>query len=77
MLLALSGEPDVVECAYVQSDVQPGFEYFSSKVLLGTEGVDKVLPLGQLSAFEQEGLEKMKALLTKNIETGIAFANKA
>lgn len=43
---------------------------------LGPDGVEEFLPLGPLTAFEQEGLEKMKGLLSKNIEAGIAFANK-
>ena len=46
-------------------------------MVLGPNGVEEILPLGELNASEKEGLDKMSALLTKNIETGIAFANKA
>ena len=44
---------------------------------LGPGGVEEFLPLGELSAFEQEGLEKMKELLGKNIAAGVAFVNSA
>jgi hypothetical protein len=47
------------------------------QVRLGPNGVEEFLPLGQLSEFEQSGLEKMKGLLTKNIQAGVEFANKA
>jgi malate dehydrogenase len=46
-------------------------------VQLGPNGVEEVPPLPPLSEFEQQGLEKMKSLLTKNIQAGIEFANKA
>merc|ERR1712048_1127386 len=37
------------ECAYVASDVVEGMPYFSSKVVFGEGGVQKVLPLGELN----------------------------
>ena len=73
VLLALNGAPDVVECLYVESSVVPGLPYFSSKVRLGANGVEEFLPLGELSPYEQEGLEGMKPLLTKNIAAGNDF----
>lgn len=77
VLLGLNGEKDIYECTYVASDMLPGFDYFSSKVRLGPNGVEEFLPLGELSAFEQEGLEVMKELLAKNIAAGVGFVNKA
>ena len=74
-LLGLQGEPGVVECAFVESDVVPGLPYFSSKVQFGPEGVTKVLGLGTLTEFEKAGLEKMLPELKSQIEKGIAFAN--
>ena len=46
------------------------------QVRLGPNGVEEILPLGELSEYEKEGLEKMKGLLTTNIQAGIDFANK-
>ncbi|KFM26655.1 Malate dehydrogenase, mitochondrial [Auxenochlorella protothecoides] len=77
VLLALNGEKDVVECTFVESDVHPDFKFFASKVVLGPNGVEDFLPLGELSPAEQAGLDGMNELLTKNIKTGIEFANKA
>eukprot|EP00983_Pelagomonas_calceolata_P011570 373502-Pelagomonas_calceolata.AAC.1 len=45
-LMGLNGEPNIYECSYVQSDV-----------LLGPGGVAKVLPLGNMDAFEQVRLQ--------------------
>lgn len=75
VLLAKNGEKNIVECTYVESTVVPEMQYFSSKVVLGPEGVAEYLPLGELSDAEKEGMEKMKALLTKNIKAGVDFAN--
>lgn len=47
------------------------------QVVLGPNGVEDFLPLGELSPAEQAGLDGMNELLTKNIKTGIEFANKA
>lgn len=76
VLLAMDGKKDVVECSYVESELVDGLPYFSSRVLLGPSGVEEFLPLGELSPFEKEGLEKMRELLTKNINAGVNFANQ-
>ena len=77
VLLAMNGEKNIIECTYVESSMVPGMPYFSSRVRLGPNGVEEFLPLGELTAFEKEGMEAMKALLTKNIEAGVAFATGA
>ena len=76
VLLGLDGVEGVVECTYVESTLVPGFDFFASKVRLGKEGVEEILGFGELSAFEKQGLEKMKELLGKNIAAGVAFASK-
>ena len=70
-------EEDVVECSYVQSEVVPGIPFFSSKVRLGVDGVEEVLGLGELSKYEQEGLEAMKGELLKSIQEGVDFVNQS
>lgn len=77
VLLAKKGEKGIIECTYVESTIVPDMPYFSSRVVLGPQGVEEFLPLGELSSFEKEGLEKMKALLTKNIKAGVDFVNNA
>merc|ERR1712039_275844 len=52
VLSGLAGVPQT-ECAYVQSDAQPGLPYFASKVTFGKEGIEQVLPIGELSTHER------------------------
>lgn len=73
-LRGLNGDSNVVECAYVQSEIVPGLPYFASKVKLGTEGVEEIYGLGDLNAYERECLEAMKPELLSSINKGIEFA---
>ena len=56
---AFKGEKNVVECAFVESDVAPGCGWFATPLELGPNGVEKNLGLGELSAFEKEGLAQV------------------
>jgi len=75
LLRGMKGEQGVVECAYVKSDVSAA-AYFSNPVILGPNGVEKNLGIGQLSSFEQELLQKALPELKKNIQAGEDFMNK-
>lgn len=55
----MNGKSGVVECAFVRSDVSDA-PYFANPILLGKEGVDKNLGMGQLSDFEKKKLEEVK-----------------
>jgi malate dehydrogenase len=68
----LNGAPDVVECTYVESSVTE-VPFFSSKVKLGPDGVSEIYGLGDLSAYEQDGLKAMMPELTASIEKGVNF----
>merc|ERR1711972_1019611 len=50
LIKGMNGQEGVVECAYVASDLTE-CKYFSTPVLLGPNGVEKNLGLGNLSAF--------------------------
>jgi len=63
-----------VECAYVASDVEEGFPYFTSKVVFGDKGVMKVLPVGKLNEHETKRMEEAKAQLKTEIDTGLKYA---
>ena len=76
VLLGLAGEQGVVECAFTESSLVPGFQFFASPVRLGPNGVEEFLPLGTLTPYEAAGVEAMKGLLLKNIEAGVTFANQ-
>eukprot|EP00959_Pyramimonas_sp_CCMP1952_P318334 6661224-Pyramimonas_sp.AAC.1 len=73
-LRGFAGEADIYECAYVESTACEGLAYFATKCKLGKDGIDEVLPMGDLTAFEKAGLEKAKAELTGSIAKGIKFA---
>ena len=72
-LKGLSGEA-VVECTYVEGDGKYA-RFFAQPVRLGKEGVEEILPLGPLSAFEQQALEAMLPTLRADIELGEKFVN--
>eukprot|EP00933_Yihiella_yeosuensis_P036250 TRINITY_DN299_c0_g1_i10.p1 TRINITY_DN299_c0_g1~~TRINITY_DN299_c0_g1_i10.p1 ORF type:complete len:381 (-),score=126.02 TRINITY_DN299_c0_g1_i10:93-1169(-) len=73
VLSGLAGVP-ATECAYVMTDVEAGLPYFTTKVTFGTNGVEKVHPIGQLNKYEQGRLEEAKAALKKEIQSGLDFA---
>jgi len=73
VLEALKGKTGLVECAYVSSNITSA-SYFASPILLGSNGVERNLGLGQLSDFEAEKLEKeVLPELKKNIAKGEEF----
>lgn len=59
LIRALNGETGIVEPTYVKSPLyeKEGVEWFASNVELGKEGVEKIHPVGQLSAEEEELLK--------------------
>merc|ERR1719161_1661558 len=62
-----------VECAYLKSDITD-LPYFTSKVVFGEKGVEKVLPLGTLNEHEKKRLEEVKTQLKGEIESGTKYA---
>merc|ERR1712060_242312 len=73
VLSGLAGVP-VTECAYVESTVVPGMPYFASKVVFGKDGVEKVLPVGNLSEHEKTRLAELTPILKGEIEDGLEYA---
>lgn len=74
-LRGLNGEADVYECTYVASSITE-LPYFASKCKLGPNGVEEVGEIGEITAYEQEWLDKLKVELKGSIDKGIDFANK-
>ncbi|KAF5358885.1 hypothetical protein D9757_012301 [Collybiopsis confluens] len=75
LLRGLAGEKGVVTPTFVYSPLfaDKGIDFFSSPVELGVNGVEKIHPLGKLSASEEKLLEACLPELKKNIEKGKAF----
>uniref|UniRef100_A0A146LI50 Malate dehydrogenase n=1 Tax=Lygus hesperus TaxID=30085 RepID=A0A146LI50_LYGHE len=73
---AINGESNVVECAYIASDVTEA-TYFSTPLKLGKDGVAQNLGLGKLSAYEQDLVKAAIPELQKTIKKGEDFVNKS
>ena len=74
LLRAISGEKGVSECAFVQSDAKPEVPFFATRIELGKGGVEKIHPVGPLTAYEQTWLDKMIPELKDQIKKGQDFA---
>lgn len=71
---AAKGEANIVECAYVRSDLYSDLKYLATPVLLSSTGVQKLLPIPQLSDYEDCLLQNAAILLREDIRLGEAFA---
>ena len=72
---ALLGE-DCVRYAYVESKKDSGYpEFFAHPVRFGLTGVEEILPIGQLSEYEQEKLKALEEVLEVDIKLGKDFVN--
>lgn len=75
VLQALSGETGIVECGFVRSD-ETDAKYFSTPLLLGKEGVEKVLGLGKMIESEVNAVKQGLPELQKSIKKGEEFVEK-
>ncbi|KAI1440359.1 malate dehydrogenase-like protein [Annulohypoxylon stygium] len=75
LLRAAQGEKGVIEPTFVDSPLykDQGIDFFASKVELGPNGVEKILPVGEVDSNEKALLEACLVDLKKNIEKGVAF----
>lgn len=73
LLKAAQGEKGVIEPTFVESPLykSKGCDFFSSKVELGPEGVEKIHDVGKLTDYEQKLLDACVADLGKNIQKGV------
>jgi len=75
VLKAADGEKGVIEPTFVDSPLykDQGIDFFSTKVELGPNGVEKILPIGEVDAVEKGLIEACIEDLKKNIAKGVAF----
>ncbi len=76
VIRAMKGEKDIVQAAYVESDITDA-EFFASPCKFGPEGVEEVMGYGELTEYEQGWFDKMMPDLQKQIQKGKDFANQA
>jgi len=79
LLKAAQGEKGVIEPTFVDSPLYKeshGVDFFASKVELGPDGVQNILPVGKVSAEEEKLLEKALVDLKGNIAKGVKFVKE-
>ncbi len=69
---AMNGDQGVVEYAYVEGDGEHN-TFFAQAMRLGPNGVEQLLPIGDLSDYEAKALEDMKATLQGDVQKGVEF----
>jgi len=75
ILEAMNGKKGVVECAYMASE-ETGASHFATPILLGPEGAERNLGMGELSDFEKEKLKEVLPELQNNFAKGEEFTAK-
>ena len=72
LVRALNGDDNVIECTYIEG---PGDKarFFAQPVLLGRNGVEKILSYGDLTAFEEAQLDGALDTLNSDISSGELF----
>lgn len=68
----LQGEANVVDYAYVETDGADAL-FFAHPVKLGKNGIEAILPYGELSAFEAKAKADMLPGLKGDIQLGLDF----
>jgi malate dehydrogenase len=75
LVRALNGEEGVIECTYVEGSGDMA-RFFAQPVLLGKNGVEKILGFGDLSAFEEKTLNAALETLRSDIKIGEEFVSQ-
>jgi len=73
LVQALLGKQGIIQNAYVDGDNSCS-PFFTQPLLLGINGIERVLPFGDLSEFEHQKKEEMLEVLHADIQKGIDFA---
>ncbi|MCC2616395.1 malate dehydrogenase [Aestuariibacter halophilus] len=73
LVAAMRGD-NVVEYTYVETNSDDAV-FFSHPVRLGKNGVEEILPYGELSAFEKQAKQDMLEGLRGDIKIGVDFVN--
>lgn len=72
LVKALLGKQGIIQNAYVDggNSCSP---FFTQPLLLGKKGIERVLPFGDLSDFEEKKKQEMLGVLHEDIQKGIDF----
>ncbi len=72
LVQALLGKQGIIQNAYVDGG-NACSPFFTQPLLLGKNGIERVLPYGELSPFEQKIKQEMLSILHADIQKGIDF----
>ncbi len=75
LVRALNGEEGVIECTYVEGSGEMA-RFFAQPVLLGKNGVEKILGFGDLSIFKEKTLNAAIKTHRSDIKIGEEFVDK-
>lgn len=73
LVRAINGEEGIKVCSYVESDVVPECQWFSTEIVLGKDGFVENLGLGELDDYEKDLLSKAITELKPSIQEGVDF----
>ncbi|PKX90652.1 malate dehydrogenase [Aspergillus novofumigatus IBT 16806] len=75
LLKAAQGQKGVIEPTFVESPLykDQGVDFFASRVELGPNGVEKILEVGKVNAYEEKLIQAALTDLKKNIQKGRDF----
>lgn len=78
LLRAINGEKGVIEPTFVDSPLykDQGIDFFTSRVELGPNGVEKIFPVGDIDENEKNLINASLSGLKKNIERGVMFVSE-
>jgi malate dehydrogenase len=75
LVQALLGKQGIIQNAYVDGG-NVCSPFFTQPLLLGKNGIERVLPYGELSDFEAKTKQDMLSILHEDIKKGIDFVKK-
>ncbi|KAL0276016.1 UNVERIFIED_CONTAM: hypothetical protein PYX00_003701 [Menopon gallinae] len=76
LISALKGEQDIIECAYVQSNILPELEYMASPIKLGVCGMEYNYGYPRLSEYEVKLMENGAVALRSDINMGKLYVSE-
>lgn len=76
LVQALLGKQGIIQNAYVDGG-NACSPFFTQPLLLGKKGIERVLPFGELSDFEEKKKEEMLAVLHGDIQKGVDFVTNS
>ncbi|CAG9765815.1 unnamed protein product [Ceutorhynchus assimilis] len=76
IIRAMQGESNVVESAYVVSDIYPELKYLATPLLLGKNGIEKNLGLGKMNDYETDLFCKAVPQMKKDVALGEKYVKE-